>query len=207
MSIDVELQCRCGAIHGVLKNASPRTVNRAVCYCDDCQSFLHHLGRADLMDASGGTDIVQAAPAAISFDRGLERISGVRLSPKGMFRWYASCCKTPLGNTLAPHIPLPFVGMGPEIFRADKARRDEMFGPSRGGYLGKFAIGEPPPGSTGLNPRLIAHSLLRMLGWKLRRQTWPHPFFDKETRAPRWPIKVLTLEERQALRALCGPRP
>ena len=35
-----------------------------VCYCDDCQAFLHYLGRADLLDALGGTDIVQMAPAA-----------------------------------------------------------------------------------------------------------------------------------------------
>ena len=46
------------------RNASPEAVNRMVCYCDDCQAFVHYLGHADLLDAHGGTDIVQMAPAA-----------------------------------------------------------------------------------------------------------------------------------------------
>src|SRR5439155_14721689 len=109
MSLDAELSCRCGQVRGRVKNAGPRTVNRVVCYCDDCQAFLHHLGRTDLLDGSAGTDIVQVAPAALTFDRGATRIVGVRLTSKGLYRWYASCCKTPVGNTLTP--ALPFVGI------------------------------------------------------------------------------------------------
>src|SRR5215204_4669214 len=105
MSPKAELRCRCGEVHGSVTNAAPGAVNRVVCYCDDCQAFLHHLGCAELLDASGGTDIVQVAPAALAFDRGAERIAGLRLTPKGLYRWYADCCKTPLGNTLTPALP------------------------------------------------------------------------------------------------------
>ena len=60
------LSCSCGEVRGLVTGVSPNTVNRVVCYCDDCQAFLHHLGRADLLDAHGGIDIVQVAPACAS---------------------------------------------------------------------------------------------------------------------------------------------
>lgn len=207
MSQDVELGCRCGEVHGWLRGASPSRVNRAICYCADCQAFLHHLGRADLLDAHGGTDIVQAAPGAVTFDRGSERIVGVRLSPKGLYRWYASCCKTPLGNTMTPSVP--FIGMAPEVFRGapDAARRDAIFGKVRAGMFGQHATGGAPEGSTKTDLPMIAHALRLMLGWKLRGKTWPHPFFERATRAPRYRVTTLSANDREALRAKCGPNP
>jgi hypothetical protein len=47
-----------------VSNASPTEVNHVVCYCADCQAFIHHLGRSDLLNAHGDTDIVQIAPAS-----------------------------------------------------------------------------------------------------------------------------------------------
>jgi hypothetical protein len=62
MTTRAELRCRCGEVRGFVADASPRTVNRIVCYCDDCQAFAHRIGRADLLDAHGGSDIVQVRP-------------------------------------------------------------------------------------------------------------------------------------------------
>jgi len=201
MSRDVEMHCRCGEVHGLVRGASPKAANRIVCYCDDCQAFAHYLGRADLLDEHGGTDIVQVAPASLSFDRGNDRIVGVRLKPKGLYRWYASCCKTPLGNTVTPAIP--FVGIVAQAFDAP----DEAFGKPTGGIMGKFAVGTAPEGSTKLNPRLLVHVLGNVLGWRLRRQVWPHPFFDEKTRSPSRPLTILSRAERDALRPHCGPNP
>ena len=184
-----------------MQNATPRAVNRVVCYCDDCQAFAHYLGRADLLDEHGGTDVVQVAPASLTFHRDADRIVGLRLTPKGLYRWYASCCKTPLGNTVGPAIP--FVGLVAQSFRSP----DQLFGAPVGGILGKFAIGTPPAGSTGLNLRVIGRALGKVAGWKLGGKTWPHPFFEQATRTPRYPIEVLSHEEREALRPLCGPKP
>lgn len=86
MSKDAKLHCRCGEVLGRVTNASLETVNRVVCYCDDCQAFVHYLGRSDLLDAHGGTGIVQIAPASLSFVRGHERIVGLRLTSKGLYR-------------------------------------------------------------------------------------------------------------------------
>jgi hypothetical protein len=203
----VTLGCRCGQVRGLLRGASPRTVNRVVCYCDDCQAFLHHLGRADLLDDHGGTDIVQVAPAALAIDEGADHVAGVRLTPKGLYRWFASCCKTPLGNTLRPSVP--FVGLPLEAFRGapDAARRDEAFGPPRGAIMGKYAVGGAPPGSTSIAPRLLAHTARCILGWKLTGRAWPHPFFDRSTGEPKRAPATLSRAERDALRPLCGPRP
>jgi hypothetical protein len=204
MSKDAELHCRGGEVHGRVANASAESVNRMICYCDDCQAFLHQLGRADLLDAQGGTDIVQVAPTTLSFDRGNERIVGLRLTPKGLYRWYTTCCETPMGNTLAPAIP--FVGIVAQAFEGDLQRTDDLFGKPRGAIQGKYAIGDAPEGSTRLDLRLLTRALRMILGWRIRGRTWPHPYFDLATRSPNRPVTTLSPTQREALRPLCGPR-
>ncbi len=204
MSCDLELECRCGAIHGTARGVSPDSVNRVICFCADCQTFVHHLGRADLLDAKGGSDIIQVAPATVAFDRGTENIAALRLGPKGPYRWYATCCKTPLGNTVEPS--LPFVGIVFELFRDARSaeKRDEVFGPPRASIHGKSAIGEPPPGSTGMSFRFLARTIRIILGWKLGGRVWPHPYFDRESGKPLYPVAVLSKEEREAASAKRG---
>jgi len=198
----VELRCHCGEVRGTVAGPSPRAVNRVVCYCDDCQAFAHQLGRADLLDAKGGSDIVQVAPATVSFSRGQQHIVGLRLKPNGLYRWYAKCCNTPVGNTLTPAIP--FVGLMASTF--DEPRLDGVVGTPSGAIFGKFAAGEPPAGSTRLNLPLMLRAIGRLLGWRLRGRAWPHPFFSRETGAPLYAVTVLSKEQRDALRPLCGPR-
>jgi hypothetical protein len=205
MGDQVELRCRCGEVRARVTDASPRTVNHIVCYCDDCQAFAHQLGRADLLNPQGGSDIVQLAPASLAFLQGQQRIVGLRLSPKGLFRWYASCCNTPVGNTLSPAIP--FVGIVAQGFDHATQRAEEVFGPPSGAILGKYAIGEPPAGSTGLNLSLLLRAIGKVFGWRLRGKAWPHPFFEKAKDEPVYPFTVLSREEREALRPLCGPHP
>jgi hypothetical protein len=202
MDGQIELSCRCGEVRGMATNLSPRTVNRVVCYCDDCQAFAHQIGRADLLNAQGGSDIVQLAPAALSFTQGQHHIVGLRLKPNGLYRWYAKCCNTPVGNTMTPSIP--FIGLLAPAF--DKSRWDDAVDAPSGAIFGKFAVGEPPPGSTGLNLSLLLQATGRLLGWWLGRRSWPHPFFSPETRAPLYAVTVLSQQQREALRALCGPR-
>ncbi|QOZ45079.1 hypothetical protein XH89_17540 [Bradyrhizobium sp. CCBAU 53340] len=205
MGGQVELHCRCGAVRAVVTRVSPRTVNRVVCYCDDCQAFAHQLGRADLLNAGGGSDIVQVAPSTLCFVEGQNRIAGVRLSPKGLYRWYASCCNTPVGNTVSPTVP--FVGIIAQAFDGGTPAVDDVAGAPIGAILGKYAVGEPPAGSTGLNLSLLLRVIGKVLAWKVRGKTWPHPFFKRETHEPIFAVTVLSREQRDALRPLCGPRP
>lgn len=205
MSAQLDLRCRCGAVRGTVSNAAPQSANRVVCYCDDCQAFMHQLGRADLLDAHGGTDIVQVAPSSLSFVQGQDKIAGVRLTPKGLFRWHTTCCNTPVGNSLTPSVP--FVGIAVQAFDGGAPRADEAFGKPIGAILGKYAVGEAPKGSTGLNLALIARAIGKVLGWRLRGKAWPHPFFKRETGEPIYPLTVLSQQQRDALRPLCGPHP
>lgn len=203
MGGQIEMRCRCGEVRGIVADPSSQSANRVVCYCADCQAFAHQLGRADLLNDKGGSDIVQVAPAALRFTKGQDRITGLRLTPKGLYRWYASCCNTPVGNTMSPSIP--FVGIFAQSF--DPPRPDEVFGAPIGSILGKYAIGDPPAGSTGLNLSLLLRAIGRVLGWRLGGKTWPHPFFAQDTRAPIYPVTVISQERREALRACCGPNP
>src|SRR3954453_16231866 len=205
MAKEVQVRCRCGEVVGVVANAAPQKVNRAVCYCDDCQAFAHQLGRPDLLDDRGGSDIIQIAPATLTLVRGQHRIAGLRLTAKGLFRWYASCCNTPMGNTLTPKIP--FVGIVAQTFEGGARRADSVFGAPVGAIFGKYAIGEGPAGSTGLNLRLMLRAIGKVLGWRLRGKAWAPPLFKQETREPIYPFTVLSREEREALRQLCGPHP
>jgi hypothetical protein len=205
MSESATLQCSCGEVRGRVGNIARRTVNRVVCYCADCQAFLHHIGRTDLFVPHAGTDIVQVAPATLSFLQGRQNIIGLRLSPTGLYRWYARCCRMPLGNTVTPAIP--FVGLVAQAFAAETQTVDDLVGPPVGAIYGKFAVGGAPKGSTGFNPWLFARAMGMVLGWRLRSKTWPHPFFDQATRAPTYPVTTLARSERDALRPLCGPLP
>jgi hypothetical protein len=58
-----------------------------------------------------------------------------------------------------------------------------------------------------LNLSLFLRAIGRVLGWRLGGKTWPHPFFARETRAPAYPLTVVSPERREALRARCGPHP
>jgi hypothetical protein len=205
MNKNATLQCRCREVRGSVSDVSPNTVNRVVCYCDDCQAFLHHLGRADLLDPCGGSDIVQIAPASLSFVQGKERIVGLRLTPKGLYRWYASCCGTPLGNMVSPAIP--FLGIVAQAFESETQTPDELFGKPIGAIYGKYAVGRAPEGSTRFNPKLIARALRMVVGWRIRGRSWPHPFLERASYAPRFPVTTLSDREREALRARCGPHP
>lgn len=206
MTHELQLSCRCGAVRGVVTGVSASSVNRMLCYCSDCQAAAHQLHRADILDDQGGSEIVQVAPATMRILAGHEQIRGMRLSGKGLHRFYASCCNTPIGNSMG--LALPFVGIPIQAFAldGDAASRDKVFGPPRGAAFGQHAIGTPPEGSTGVNPRMLAGVVWRLLKWALSRQGSPNPFFDSATKKPSFPVETLSMGERDALRPLCGPR-
>ena len=81
-----------------------------------------------------------------------------------------------------------------------------MFGKPIGAIMGKYAIGDVPPASKGIKLSLLVRAIRMVLGWRLRGQTWPHPFFRRETREPIYPVRVLSVPQREALRQFCGPQ-
>jgi hypothetical protein len=196
---DHPLRCECGKVRGRALNASPGGANRALCYCADCQALAVFLKRPEVLDAHGGSDIFQMAPANVQIVEGAENIRCMRLSPKGLHRWYADCCKTPLGNTLGPG--MPFIGVSSAFIDGSPAERDRVFGKTRGAIHGKDARGGLPPGaSRKVSFGFLVRTARLLIGWKLTGKAWPSPFFDARTKDPISTPTILTLAERQALR-------
>lgn len=186
------IQCRCGQLRGQLQPTRP--ANRCVCHCSDCQAFARHLGARDIMDDQGGTDIVQVPASHVTFTQGRQQLACIRLTDKGMVRWYASCCLTPIGNTLADP-KADFVGL--IHARADTASLDATFGPVSMRVGVDKALGADKPKAAG-----VFGGVLKVLGFIVGgrlRKTWrASPFFDPQTGLPIARPHVLSGEELAA---------
>ena len=86
-----KLRCDCEKFKAELSNFPKNSAGRSVCYCDDCQTFLHYLKRSELLDVNGGSEIIPVYPSDFKIIQGKNLLACVRLSPKGPFRWYTSC--------------------------------------------------------------------------------------------------------------------
>src|SRR5215472_17897317 len=106
----VSLRCSCGRVRGYVDDVTPGSGSRVVCYCDDCQAFARWHRMPGAMNAHGGTDIYQAPPARVRITEGEDHVRCLRLTPRlrALYRFFAACCKTPLGNSLPR---FPFVGV------------------------------------------------------------------------------------------------
>ena len=195
---DVELSCRCGELKGIARQVSGNSGNRCVCYCEDCQAFARYLEQADIMDAHGGTEVFQMSAGQIEFTDGEEQLACLKLSPNGLHRWYAKCCKTPVANTLASKT-LPFAGMIHSIFKLpDDSSREAVFGPVLSSVHGRFAYGDTE--ALGLHPKAPPGLVLRFLRkafiWRLQGAASKSPFHQQ---GPTDGFTVLTLDQRKAL--------
>lgn len=192
------LQCRCGTIQGSVTDT--RGANRAICYCRDCQAFAHFLGREkEILDASGGSDVVQTAARNVRFTRGLESIACMRLSQKGMLRWYADCCKTPIGNIM-PSPKISFVGLLHSCLENSGQDVERSFGPVRVWAFTRGAKGEPKPTGAGL-PLAVTWFLSTALKERLTGGYKKTPFFDMLRGAPIVQPRVLSEPERARIMA------
>lgn len=105
---DIHFACRCGTVTGTLRDVRPAEGTHLVCHCKSCARALALSGLAE--DATDGVDLWQTTPDRIDIATGIDQLVPVRLSPKGIFRWTAQCCNTPMFNTLATP-GIPFTGV------------------------------------------------------------------------------------------------
>lgn len=176
----LSLRCDCGSVAGDISGATRRTATRLVCYCDDCQRFAAALGVADrVLDEYGGTEVLHISPARVTFTQGDCEIACLRLSPRGIFRWYAACCKTPIGNTL-PTPMVPFLSLINTCVHVESGTLGDVVGPVHSRLQGRFAIGGTPPGA---DPKIPVTAVFRAarksLGWWLRGDGRRSPFFTR----------------------------
>lgn len=193
--MSIRLRCRCGTLQGEVD--ARHVAARAICYCKDCQAFARFLKSEDrVLDPSGGTEVEATLPAAVRFTQGLEHLACMSLSPKGIYRWYAACCNTPVGNT--PRNPkAAYVGLVRTCLDAAPEELDRQLGRSH--ITANLASAYGPVRATPVGTVLAVAKIGGMLVKARLDGSWRrNPFFDASG-APVRPPKVLTLEERTAL--------
>ena len=188
------LQCRCGTIKGYV--VRPGMAKRAVCYCKDCQAFARFLKRADtVLDEHGGTAIVATVPKLVHFTQGLEVLACMSLSHRGLLRWYASCCNTPIGNT-SRDFKTPYVGLTEICLQSGSPSLQESFGPMRAVLNTKSARGSVK--STPVSNLVALLGIMRsVIGARLSGAYKRNPFFETETGMPVARPRELTKAERE----------
>ena len=189
----LELQCGCGQVQLELSAPGAASATRLRCYCTDCQAAARHLGYA--LPAHGGTDLIQTTPDRLRIVQGQEHLAILRLGPKGLCRWYATCCNTPMMNML-PKQGLPFAGV--VVHALETVAADAAVGLVWGHAFTQSAMpGQGSPAKDAHFAGIGMGIVKRMLGAYLTGRNRINPFLT-ETRDWIAPIRVLTKAERDA---------
>jgi hypothetical protein len=140
-------------------------------------------------------------PGRVKVAAGADAVRCLRLSDRGVLRWYTDCCRTPIGNTAAsPRFPViglvhSFMDLG-----AGGHSRDEVLGPPvcriyEGSAVETLPPSAPPRPSLGVFVRRAS----KIFRWWTLGVGRPSPLFDHRTKAPLVVPRVLTQSERATL--------
>lgn len=193
----IPLHCRCGDVRGHVEPG--RRYGYAVCYCRDCQAYARFLDAPGIVDDRGGTAILAVPSGAVRLTAGADRLACMSMGPKGVLRWYAACCRTPIANT-ARDPRVAYAGVVACTLGGTRAERDAALGPASIALHAASATG-PVRGTPVRTFAVGAAIALRLLLARMRGAP-PSPFFDSglPVREP----QVLTLAQRRALQGRQG---
>ena len=132
----------------------------------------------------------------VSFTSGIEHLACLSLTEKGLLRWYAKCCNTPICNT-ARNWKVPYVGMIGTCMKTDPVAFERSFPRVQMRVNTGSAKQAPRPmrlntlvSLAGFMPRVMLSSINGAY-----RQT---PFFDQGGGAPVVAVKVLSEADRSS---------
>ena len=181
---ELPLRCRCGHVRGVANEVTPRRGFRFVCYCRDCQVFARFLERPDVLDTAGGTDIFQMPTGCVKLTTGSDAVRCLHLSSR-IFRWYADCCRTPIGNTAGPRFLV--VGLIHSFMDHDAGghSRDEVLGAPLCRIFERSAVGPLPPRASLASPLCRPHGETSRLVDGRARLAEPSSTILRALRSPR----------------------
>ena len=192
--MSLPLKCRCGAVRGEMQPR--RAYTRATCYCKDCRAYARFLGQPEVLDQAGGTDVVPTAPATVRLTSGVEHVVCMSLSPRGALRWYAACCRMPLGN-MSRNTGIPYLGLVTACLDATPQQLADTFGPARRCVINTGSATEPVRAT----PVAFVWAGMRILGGMLAarvRGERGSPFVDGDGQLLREP-EVISREQREEL--------
>lgn len=169
----IKLKCSCWKVEGIAHDVSENTGNRIVCHCADCQSFAKFLENEEvILDEHKGTDIFQMPLSKIEITQGKENIKCMRLSEKWLYRWYAGCCNTPIGNTMSAKMNFMWV-----IHNfMDIENRDDTLGPVRG-----YAFVETDTDDRKSTPalKMLPRMFYKIICWRFQKKDQESVFFNE----------------------------
>ncbi|MBE1283181.1 MAG: hypothetical protein GJ676_07700 [Rhodobacteraceae bacterium] len=180
--------CECGALHGQIEDHGLRAGTHLECFCPDCRAAQLYFDQPD--PAPGAVELFQTTPDAITIHAGSEHLAMLRLGPKGLYRWYAGCCNTPLFNTLKSR-RFAFAGI-----LADRLEDNSVLGPIR--VQGYVPTAGKPPRHKGAG-RMAYGIFSRMIGAWVSGRWRQTPFFDPDTGKPVAEPVVISREDRARL--------
>lgn len=194
--MSIALRCRCGGLQGSID--IDQASGRAVCYCKDCQAYARFLGKeSEVLDDKGGTEIVAALPSSFHISSGAERLACVSLKRRGILRWYATCCKTPIGNT--PRDPkMSYLGVVTACLPDSEQALTQRLG-----VVSCVANADSARGPVDKRPVASALAIARIgmmiIGARLTGKYKNNPFFNPDSSTPVVTPHVLSEEERRPL--------
>jgi hypothetical protein len=170
------------------------TAVRAVCYCKDCQAYARFLASPGVVDPAGGTEVVATVPGNVHLDEGGGALACLSLSGRGLLRWYAGCCNTPIANT--PRNPnVPYVGLVHSCLQGGPPSIEASFGRRRMVANAKSARGDARSAPLA-NAVGISRLMLSLLKARISGSYKDNPFFLRGTSTPVRSVHVLSAEER-----------
>ena len=192
----IRVRCHCGKLQGELDTGA--VAARAKCYCRDCRAFARYLGNeVEILDGAGGTEVAAALPSGLRFTQGFDQLACMSLSPKGLYRWYAACCRTPIGNT--PRDPkVAYVGLVRACLDATPAELDVQLGSAHIHANTESAYRKIPKTPAGTAWALVKIGS-KVLGARFGGGYKDNPFFEAGSATPVRQPQVLTKEERARL--------
>ena len=180
--IKMSLRCECSKIEGEIK-VKRGEGNNIVCHCDDCQAFAHYLGKKDqILTKNLGTELFQVTPNKLQITKGKEFLACMQLKPKGLIRWYSSCCNTPIANTI--NAKMAFNGVFHNFINF-KEPKEAVLGDVLTYCMSRYSVGELPSNSHPKYPLGVTLKIVKMiLGGFLLKTNKPSPFFLEDTMEP-----------------------
>lgn len=200
--MSLRLQCRCGVLRGQVRET--RKALRGVCYCTDCRAYSHHLGLAhEIHDTLGGLEFVATQAHHISLEQGADQLACGSLSQKGLLRWTAKCCNTPIANTVR-NWKFPYVGLMHTGIAHDRAAYEQAF-PRVQMRVNTASALAPVPAMRLQSLVALAGFMPRVLAGAFAGSYRDTPFFLSPTGQPVAKVDVLSkAENAQAHRAARG---
>ncbi len=172
----LKLACSCGKVRGTTVEMNGNTGTRIMCCCNDCQSFAKFLEQeGNVLDSYGATEIFQIPLSYVKITEGNEQVACMRLSKKGMYRWYAQCCNTPIGNTMTAGIP--FIGLI-HSFVDNASINDAELSENLGYLQTKFASKTVPLDQQASQFGVMSKIVFNLIHWRIKGLHKPSVFFQ-----------------------------